>query len=452
MDLKARFQEFIKDKYLFSMEQKILVAVSGGVDSVVLCHLLNACNYPFSIAHCNFQLRGNESNEDENFVIELAKNMRVECHLKRFNTEGYVSEKKVSTQVAARELRYEWFEKLRQNLDYQCIVTAHHASDNIETVLYHFAKGTGLRGLGGMKPQNNALIRPLLWAKKEEILAYSQTHNLAFREDSSNESDKYARNYTRHHIVPAFQNINPSFEKTAIENINRLAETQVLLDFFIKKIKPQIIKPVENQFFINIKKLKSYPSVSTLLFELLKDFGFNNAQVEQILQNDRYHTGAMFHSKTHILLIDRFNYIVAKQKTDNTEAASFLISEADKCVETSRFQLTFYSDVDCPKSFSENPHSVFLDGNKLVFPLILRKYQEGDRFQPLGMNGKSQLLSDFLRLKKLSQFEKEQVWILETAEKEICWVVGFRLDERFKIKEGVQSCLQIELNFQGKIN
>ena len=443
--MKSQLNEFIKNKKLFSIKDKLLAAVSGGVDSVVLCHLLDACQYHFSIAHCNFQLRGHESDEDEVFVNTLAKNLGVECQTKRFDTEGYVSEKKISTQLAARELRYAWFEELRQEFGYQYIITAHHASDNIETVLYNFTKGTGLRGLTGMKPKNNAIVRPLLWAQKEEILTFAKAENLAFREDASNESDKYTRNYIRHHIVPALQHINPSFELTAIDNLKRLAETQTLFDFFIRKIKMDAIEWEYKQFLIDKNELKTYPSVATILFEILKDYGFNSTQVAQILQDDEYRTGSLFYSSTYKLLIDRNHYIVAPIHEQSVEKQELMILDEDTILQNNHSDLSFsYIDAEPELALqNQDPHIAFLNADRLVYPLTMRKWHEGDRFQPLGMAGKNQLLSDFFRHKKFSQFEKEEVWVLETAQKEICWVVGYRIDERFKITEETKKCVMI---------
>jgi tRNA(Ile)-lysidine synthase len=441
--MKTQIQSFINEKSLFTIDDKLLVAVSGGVDSVVLSYLLNSCGYKIVIAHCNFQLRGEASDGDQIFVETLSKDLGVVCHSKRFDTEGYVLEKKLNTQLAARELRYQWFEELRHEFGYKYIVTAHHASDNIETVLYNFTKGTGLRGLTGMKPKNNAIVRPLLWAKKEEIQTFAEVQNYAFREDASNESDKYTRNYIRHHIVPALQHINPSFETTAIDNLKHLAETQILFDFFIKKIKMDAIEWEYKQFFIDKNEIKAYPSVATILFEILKDYGFNATQVAQILQDDEHRTGSLFYSQTYKLLIDRHHYIVAPIHEQTIGKEYFTILKEDTLLGNNHTELSFhYSDTISP-IFPHDPHIACLDAEKLTFPLVLRKWIEGDRFQPLGMAGKNQLLSDFFRLKKLSQFEKEEVWVLETAENEICWVVGYRIDERFKITDDVKTCVTI---------
>ena len=429
--MKNKFVKYIVDNQLFTVNNKLLVAVSGGVDSVVLCQLLHLNGYHFSIAHCNFQLRGDESEGDEAFVKSLAEYWKVPIYTKKFDAKQYALAHKLSIQVTARDLRYEWFEALRNTLNYDYILTAHHASDNIETVLYNFTKGSGLLGLTGIKPKNNALIRPLLWAKKEEIVAFLKDENLPFREDSSNESDKYARNNIRHHVIPILKKINPNFENTANETIQRLAETQNLMDFFIDIIKKEVSHSIDNQLFIDRNKLKTYPSVSTVLFELLKEFGFNNDQITQILR-EHAKTGALFFSHTHKLLINRSFYIIVPQLLNETSETLFTIQKDDVLVRGSNFELVFTYLNEKQESFIKNHNEVLLDADKLCFPLTLRKWQEGDRFQPFGMGGKSQLLSDFFRLQKLSIFDKEKILILETAQKQICWVVGFRMDERYK--------------------
>ena len=442
--MKIKFEKYIIDNQLFTKNNKLLVAVSGGVDSVVLCQLLYLNGYHFSIAHCNFQLRGEESDADEAFVKTLANEWKVPFYSKKFDTQQYVLAHKISTQVAARDLRYAWFEALRESLGFDYILTAHHASDNIETVLYNFAKGSGLLGLTGIKPKNKNIVRPLLWAKREEILAFLHAENLPFREDSSNDSDKYARNNIRHHIIPVFKKLNPNFETTANDTIKRLAETQVLFDFFIQNIKNDTTHFVDNQLFIDKNKLKIYPSVSTVLFELLKAFGFNNDQVAQMLKEDNFKTGTLFYSNTHKLLIDRTYFIVAQQTEQSRKDESFMIQKDDVLIKAHGFELIFNHFKEKQSIFSKNPNIALFDADKLTFPLILRKWHEGDRFQPLGMGGKSQLLSDFFRLQKLPIFEKEKVWILANAHNQICWVVGFRIDERCKITEGSKSFVNIE--------
>jgi tRNA(Ile)-lysidine synthase len=441
-------ETYITQNYLFNKEDKLLIAVSGGVDSMVLCNLLKKLNYPIAIAHCNFQLRGKESEEDEQFVADYALKSGIPFYKKRFNTEGYALERKVGTQEAARDLRYTWFNELIQLIDYQYIVTAHHATDNIETVLFNFSNGAGLRGMKGILPKNKKIVRPLLWAKKSEIIAYAEKEEIEYREDSSNFTSKYTRNYIRHKILPEFKSLNPNFEDTASDNINRFKEAHVLLDFFIEKVKKDITQTIDNQIFIDNNKLQNYPSVTTLLFEILRDYGFNNSQVEDILWGNDYVSkiGTKFYSADYELLIDRDFYILREKKEENTEGSLvdiFFINQNDVIlkIQNASFIIHHYFAPNIALEKSEN--TAQFDFDTLSFPLKLRRWQTGDIFQPLGMKGKKQKLSDYFARNKFSDFDKHKTWILETKKGEICWIVGHRMDDRFKLKKDTSHCYSI---------
>jgi tRNA(Ile)-lysidine synthase len=447
--MRHKFNQYIAENNLFTKDDKLLVAVSGGVDSMVLCHLLKESGYDFAIAHCNFQLRGEESDGDETFVENYAHTLGIKCHKIRFDTEGSSKKEKTGIQETARNLRYDFFEKIRQQFDYQYIITAHHASDNVETVLFNLSRGTGLQGLTGISPKKDYIVRPFLWVKKEDILLFSKVKRLDFREDSSNETDKYARNYIRQHIIPDFKKVNPSFENTMIENIGRFKELEILLNYFIEPIKDNCVKTIDNQYFIDKKALSQYPSVSTLLFEILKDFNFNNSQIKQVLynQSDKTKVGTKFYSATHELLIDRDFYVVKSfERYENTEGGYFLIKKNETRLNLPNSSISLSFSTEKPAKIEINKTIAQLDADKLSFPLKLRHWQKGDTFQPFGMKGKSQKLSDFFTHLKLSAFEKEEIWLIETAKKEICWVVNYRLDERFKMTEKTQSYLKIEYN------
>jgi tRNA(Ile)-lysidine synthase len=450
--MQLKFNNFISENNLFNKEDKLLVAVSGGVDSMALLCLLWEHNYDFAVAHCNFQLRGEESNDDEKFVERFASFMTKNFHKKRFDTEGSASSRKISIQEAARDLRYEWFEELRQKYDYQYIVTAHHGSDSVETLLFNLSRGTGLKGLTGIKPKNGLVVRPLLFAEKKEIWAYMEENNIVYREDSSNKSDKYARNFIRNTVVPELKKLNPEFEQNILNTIERLNQAQELIDFSIKNIISDIVTIKENKILIDAIKLKNFPANKTILFTFLKDFGFNGQQVETILMDNK--TGAKFYSATHELLINRNNFIVQtieneqnnSKKDVYTEGSYFLeISKKTKSINVKNCSLILNKSIELNPEIIKDTHVAQLNYSQLIFPLKLRHYKTGDRFQPLGMNGNSQLISDYFQQQKLSEFDKKTVWILENGDGQICWIVGFRIAEPFKLLEQTKEILTIKL-------
>ena len=451
--MRFKFENYISENNLFTKKDKLLVAVSGGADSMALLCLLWENNYDFGIAHCNFQLRGEESNGDEVFVERFASFITRNFHKKRFDTEGSALANKKSIQETARDLRYAWFEELRQKYDYQYILTAHHGSDSVETMLFNLSRGTGLKGLTGIKPKNGHIIRPLLFANKNDILSYVKEYKILFRHDTSNETDKYARNFIRHNIVSQLTELNPEFEQNALNTINRLEETQQLIDFSINAIRSKIVKTNAHQTLISINQLKLMPANKTILFELIKDFGFNGQQVLAILTDAK--TGAKFFSATHELLIDRTNFIVQnidnqentkKNKTPNsgTDGRYFEISEKTKSLNIKGCQLSFNKLKELNPTIIKDINTAQLNYTQLIFPLKLRHWHIGDRFQPLGMNGNSQLVSDYFQQQKLSEFDKKNVWILENGDGRICWIVGFRIAEPFKLLETTKEILTIK--------
>jgi tRNA(Ile)-lysidine synthase len=438
------FQNFVQKENLFQAKEKILLAVSGGVDSVVLGHLFHQANFNFGIAHCNFQLRGNDSVEDANFVKKLAEKWQVPYFEIAFDTNNYVKKNKVSTQVAARDLRYNWLEKIRHEHDFAYLATAHHLDDSLETVLYNFTKGCGIRGLHGILPKVKNIIRPLLFTYKKEVLLFAKKHKIFFREDVSNAADKYARNNIRHHVIPALEKINPSLQKTAAENIHRLQETEQLFNYAIALLQKEITEQRDEQLFIHLQKLKATPAPSTLLFEILYPYGFNNDQTAQMMNSIENQAGAIFHSPTHQVLLDRDFFIV--KKTTQSSVNQFTISKNDPTITFPEGQLSFEIKDHLPGFSQAEKHMAHFDLKKIQFPLTLRKWKAGDYFQPLGMNGQGKKVKKFLTDLKLNRFKKEAIWVLESGGK-ICWVVGIREDERFKILEGNTSILSVEFIF-----
>lgn len=437
------FSSFIQNWDFFDSTKKTIIAVSGGMDSVVLCHLFKATALEFAIAHCNFKLRAEASDEDAIFVANLAKQLDVPFFSSSFDTERIAQEKKQSIQLVARDLRYEWLENIRKKKGYDFVATAHHGNDSLETVLFNFAKGCGLRGLHGILPLNGNLIRPLLFASKKEIKNFVQKEQIAFREDTSNASDKYSRNHIRHHVVPALEKINPSLDQTAHQTINRLQEAEALYDWALNSIKKEILDQKDNELFIDKKKLLKYPAPITVLYEIISPFGFNNTQAKQIRAGlEEHSSGACFYANDYRLLVDRDSLIISTNASAIEDEV--LIQEDDLFVGTDLEEFYISTTNDVPNHFPKDQNIAFLDFNKLRFPLKLRRWQEGDSFCPLGMAGNRQKLKDFFINNKLSILEKERVWVLESSG-EICWIAGHRIDERFKVSPQTRNCYMISI-------
>ena len=438
------FKKFVKKESLISPKEKTLLAISGGVDSVVMCHLFKMAGLSFGIAHCNFKLRGEASDDDAKFVKALSEELGVSYFEVPFDTEKYALENKLSIQEAARDLRYQWFETIRSKNGFNNIATAHHVDDSLETILYNFTKGCGIRGMHGILPKKDKIIRPLLFTNKKEILAFATKHNVKYREDASNASDKYARNAIRHNVIPVLEKINPSLSKTTVENIQRLRETEEVFNYAIELLKGEVSEMKHGRLLIYVQKLLNTPARTTLLYELLRPFGYNNDQVNQMLEAIDNQSGAMFYSKTHVVLLDRFLFIVKNNvKPVQTE---FLIRKSDTSVNTGEHQFSFEVINDEPDIFPTGKYTAQFDCFQLSFPLRLRRWKKGDSFYPLGMKGKRKKVSDLFNDEKISRFEKEETWILETSKGNICWVVGMRMDDRYKVSEDTRQGFRISFS------
>ena len=470
MSLLQKFTKKIKKENLFQKNDRLLLAVSGGVDSVVLCELCKQAGFKFEIVHCNFQLRGEESERDEAFVKSLSEKYKAEVFIKKFDTKQYAEEKKISIQVAARELRYEWFEKLialtidtRQTTTsgfsktshiVHCtsyILTAHHANDNIETALMNFFKGTGIKGLHGILPKQKRIIRPLLFAKKEEILLFAKENNLSFVEDSSNITDKYTRNYFRNQLIPSIQKVFPEVEDNLLHNIERLKDAEILYRQAIQLHKKKLLEYKGNEIHIPVLKLLKAEPLKTIIYEIIKEVGFTAHQTDEVLHLLKSESGKYVSSSTHKIIKDRKWIIIT---SDNTIVSSnILIDKIDKKIAFENGQLDIKElERDRASILAENSIAM-LDAKDIVFPLLLRKWKQGDYFYPLGMQSLSagrrgkKKLSRFFIDQKLSLVEKEKIWIIE-SDKKILWVVGKRIDDRFKITNSTKTILQII--FSGK--
>ena len=413
--------------------KKYLLAVSGGIDSMVMLDCFSKLNLSFEVAHYNFQLRGEESNKDEALVREICNKEGVPFNVNTTDTNTFAKENKLSIQEAARKLRYDWFFELIALKKFDFIVTAHHADDNIETFFINLLRGGGIKGLCGIKNTEH-IIRPLLLISKTEIEDYAKDNDIKYRNDSSNESLKYKRNFIRKKVVPELNNVQENASKSILKSISHLNQAN---DYLAKKIQQDIEKftrKEENSIFIDISK----PIESIVLFTALNEYGFNTSQVEDI-QNSNNSVGKTFHSKTHKLLIDRNQIII--QEFAQKEIKTIEIPNLGN------FEVPFsisFTEKEPPKSFKSDKNTIFLDLEKIKFPLQLRKWQEGDWFIPLGMKGKKKL-SDFFIDQKLSLFEKENTWLL-TNNQDIIWVVNQQLDDRYKISNSTKKIIKVVTN------
>ena len=432
-----KLQQHLNYKFSFLKEKKLLIAISGGVDSVVLTHLFHQLNFDISLAHCNFNLRGTESDKDEFFVKELGEKLNLKTFTKSFETENFASENQLSTQVAARNLRYNWFQEISIKHQFDFVLTAHQADDNLETFLINLTRGTGLEGLTGIPELNNNIVRPLLVFSRDEIENFATKNNIDWREDKSNASNKYVRNKIRNQVVPILKEINPtlldSFQKTS----DYLKESQQIIDVSIADFKKKVVEKTENSNLrIDIAKIQKTNNQKAYLYQLLKEFGFSEwNDVTNLLTAQ---SGKEVVSKTHRLLKDR-GFLILSKKEEIKSNNIFLISE-DTLEVRSPIHLKIAAVSTMEK---ENKSTIYLDKNRITFPLTLRKWQYGDFFYPKGMQGKKKI-SKFFKDEKYSSIDKENTWLLCT-ENNISWVIGKRQDNRFFANEKTKSILKIEL-------
>ena len=441
-DLLQKFTEFNRLKHLASRKKQCLLTVSGGMDSMVMCHLFHQAGYPFAIAHCNFNLRGAESDGDEDLVRAIAAKYKVEIFVKSFATKEYATQKNISIQLAARELRYAWFEELRRDWKLDLIATAHHLNDNIETIIYNLIKGTGIRGLRGIPIRQEHIIRPILFASREEIEAYQKQHQLAFREDSSNADDKYTRNNIRHNLIPLMKEINPSLEKTLGDKIELFTELEAMYDKQVDKPVKGLFLQRKDDIYIPILKLKKTKNAATILFEYLKDFGFNAEQVEDILANLDNISGKQFITDKARIIKDRRFFILTQLAQKDFTAQLIRKEDAEVKLPNATLKLTTINKEQLKITADKN--TAFIDVSKLEFPLIVRHWKQGDYFYPFGMKMKKKKLKKFFIDQKIALNEKETIWVIESNQK-IVWVAGHRMDERFKVLPGTEEILRVQL-------
>ncbi|CAM4131046.1 tRNA lysidine(34) synthetase TilS [Flavobacterium weaverense] len=433
-----KFQNHLSHNFQFLTGKKLLLATSGGIDSMVMLSLFQQLDYKIAIAHCNFQLRGVDSFSDQNFVKDYATENEIPVFITQFDTTAFAEDYKVSTQVAARELRYNWFYELAETEDYDYILTAHHADDNLETFLINLSRGTGLDGLTGIPEQNEKVVRPLLAFSQKELADYAELHNVQWREDSSNASDKYLRNKIRHHLVPMLKELNPNFLSSFTTTQTYLQDAKDMVEDATIMVYQQVASQEEDKITFDLKKLLKLPNYKSYLYQWLNEFGFSAWEDIYDLVNSQ--SGKFVYAPEYRLLKDRETLILSPFYYVN-EKEEFLIT-ADQKVVNVPLNMTFSSAAEMTIVSNK---TIFVDSDKLDYPLVLRRWNEGDQFQPFGMDGKSKKLSKFFKDEKLSLLEKEKIWLL-CSNDNIVWVIGLRQDERFKIKNTTKNIIKIELD------
>jgi len=434
------FKRYIIENDLFKAEEKLLLAVSGGIDSIVMTDLFIKTGYDIAIAHCNFKLRGAESDRDEAFVKRVAGGYRIPFHSVMFDTTGYAAEKGISIQMAARELRYRWFEEIRSRNGYDYIVLAHNMNDNIETFLINLTRGTGIAGLTGIKPKYRKLIRPILFASRNTIVQYSRLNKIKFREDKSNSDTKYTRNKIRHTILPLFREINPSFDSTITETAIRLGEINEIVTSYIAGIRQKSTLIKGDKVIIRLRELKDLAPKSTILYELFRPFGVIPGQTDDLIRLTEGKTGSQLYTRTSRLLKNRNEILILPFEPDQEKY--FEIQSPDDFRKLPEFSSAEIKKVTKNFRIPDKDKIACLDAGKITFPMVIRKWAHGDFFFPLGMKSRKKL-SDYFIDKKYSLPEKEQQLILESDGK-IAWIIGERIDNRFRVTSATKKVIIIK--------
>jgi len=435
------FNKYIFLNNLIKQGDKILLAVSGGIDSMVMAHLFLRRNHKEGIAHCNFSLRGQESDKDEELVRQFAADNNIPFYTIRFETKAYAKRNKLSIQMAARELRYNWFEEIRGKNGFDSVAVAHNLNDNIETLLINLIRGTGLAGMAGIKPLNNNIIRPMLFATRQEIQTYCDKNKIVFREDKSNADTKYTRNKIRHQVIPVIKEINPSVELTLNETAERFSGFNEIVSDYISQLKEKIGEEKEHIISFNISLLKNHLHNKAVIFELFKPYGVNNAKLNDLIRVIDGKTGGQIITDTHRIIKNRKEIVVSEEAY--MQETSYTISDINAfCIYpgiSSARNVKITDTYEIPS----DPHIACIDLQKISFPVLIRKWKPGDYFYPLGMKQKKKL-SDYFIDNKYSRFDKETIFILESDGK-IVWLIGDRIDDRFKITSSTKKGLLLKL-------
>jgi len=446
MNLLQDFSAYINREKLFSRGDRLLVGVSGGLDSTVLCNLLKEGGYSFGIAHANFQLRGEESIRDENFCQALAVSLDVPFFVNRFETESYAADKGLSIQLAARELRYDWMESIMEESKagvdaFDCLLTAHHANDNAETVMMNVFRGTGLAGMHGILPSRGRIRRPLLFAERTVIEAYARDRKLNWVEDSSNASVKYTRNFIRHAVVPLVKQQYPSVISNLNDTAGYFRQVQSFYEHSMRALLKKLIVHNGPDQQISILKWRQLPGPEAILHAWLYPYGFSAGQIGEVASLADSQTGQFIESSTHRLINNRKWFVL----TEKQETASLIpLVEGNGNIRFRDGMLEWNSVHYSGQLIPADPNIAWLDSSLIGYPLLLRPWKQGDYFYPLGMQKKKKLARYFIDA-KLSRAEKERIWVLE-SDKKIVWVIGHRIDNRVKIRPGTTEVLALRFN------
>lgn len=436
------FIEFVKAYQLFDENNKVLLAISGGIDSVAMLRCFQDAGIgTFGVAHCNFALRGEDADADEEFVKKLAKRAKAPFHSHVFDTQAFAEKEKISIQMAARQLRYTWFNQLMNDYGYDYVATAHHKNDALETVLFNLAKGTGIAGLHGIKHKSGNVIRPILFADKEMIMDYVAQKQLAWREDSSNESTKYSRNLIRHEVVPVLKKVNPDLENTFQHTAERIAQVEEVYQAHVAKIEKQAFRKSGSNVFIDMEALIAEKVNAVVLHDLIKRYGFNFIQAKDIQAKLLEGAGKIFESPTHQLNIDREALVISPK--DMSAFLPVAVFQGQAEFKDERLWLKFSQEAADGFKISSDKRIAALDLDKLTFPLEIRKWQHGDFFFPLGMKKKKKL-SDFMIDEKIPLNLKREVLLL-TSGSAVVWVIGHRIDDRFKITSETKRVMKAQI-------
>ncbi len=436
----SRFKDYIRQHDLAGPEDRILLAVSGGVDSMVMLHLFREAGYTVGVAHGNFGLRGTESDGEEMFVSEFCAKHRIPFFSRRFDTKNYAERHGVSLQMAARELRYRWFDELMVEGRYHWLATAHHLNDNLETVLLRWSHGSGLDQLKGIPRKNERIIRPLLFAGRQEIVAFAKQSGIAWREDSSNLATHYQRNFIRHEIVPKLKEINPSLESTFQQTLEKLEGAASLMRRSLEQLKDSMTRQEGKILYIDKSLLLLLQHASFVCYEWLKPIGFEFDRCKQLVESAvSGQVGARFFSLSHTAVVDREHIIISPRSTE--EYQDVLVEEWQDKAALGPWVMHFH--VENVNRISTEPSLATVDCAKVKFPLLWRRWKAGDSFRPLGMN-KTKKISDFLIDEQIPLTEKERVTVV-TSGSDIIWLAGFRVDERYKVTADTRTVLTMRL-------